>query len=457
MSYRFKTVAFFLLLAFAAGPALAAAEKPLLAQHPSLSRTQIVFAYAGDLWLAGRDGGPAARLTTGVGIESDPALLARRHARRLHRPVRRQHRRLRRPGRGRRPPPADPPSGRRRGRRLDARRQAHPLPLGADERHPASRRSSRSASTAASPRSCRCPTGVSGSFSADGSRLAYVPTMQWQAAWKRYHGGQTTPIWIVVARRPQGREDPPRELQRLEPDVGRRQDLLPLRPQRPGLALRLRPGDEKGRPRPCRTTGSTSSRPRPAPGGIVVEQFGALHLFDPATGTARPHLGLPRRATCPRSGRTTSRSASASPRPRISPNGARAVFEARGEILTVPAEKGDIRNLTRTTGVMERDPSWSPDGKSIAYFSDESGEYALHIRDQAGQGPVEEDRSRRAAVVLLQARLVARQQEDRLQRQAPDPLVRRYRQGRARQGRHDLLLSTRRSPSISAGRRTAAG
>ena len=64
------------------------------------------------------------------------------------------------------------------------------------------------------------------------------------------------------------------------------------------------------------------------------------------------------------------------------------MFEARGEILTVPAEKGDVRNLTRTTGVAERDPAWSPDGKWIAYFSDESGEYALHLEDQSGLGEV---------------------------------------------------------------------
>ncbi|NWG14399.1 MAG: PDZ domain-containing protein, partial [Acidobacteria bacterium] len=65
---------------------------------------------------------------------------------------------------------------------------------------------------------------------------------------------------------------------------------------------------------------------------------------------------------------------------------ARALFEARGEIFTVPAEKGDARNLTNTPGAAERDPAWSPDGKWIAYFSDASGEYELHVREHSGSG-----------------------------------------------------------------------
>src|SRR5262249_13914222 len=72
---------------------------------------------------------------------------------------------------------------------------------------------------------------------------------------------------------------------------------------------------------------------------------------------------------------------------RISPTGVRAVIEARGEILTVPAAKGDVRNLTNTPASADRDPAWSPDGKWIAYFSDASGEYALCLRDHTGTNP----------------------------------------------------------------------
>ncbi len=63
-------------------------------------------------------------------------------------------------------------------------------------------------------------------------------------------------------------------------------------------------------------------------------------------------------------------------------------LDFRGEIVTLPAEKGDMRNLTNTTAVHERHPAWSPDGKQIAYFSDDGGEYQLHLRNQDGKGEV---------------------------------------------------------------------
>ncbi len=70
----------------------------------------------------------------------------------------------------------------------------------------------------------------------------------------------------------------------------------------------------------------------------------------------------------------------------ISPTGKRAVVEARGDIWTLPAENGSPRNLTRTSGVAEREPSWSPDGRWIAYFSDATGEYELFVTQSDGKG-----------------------------------------------------------------------
>src|SRR5581483_1310637 len=121
------------------------------------------------------------------------------------------------------------------------------------------------------------------------------------------------------------------------------------------------------------------------PDAIAYEQFGALHLYDPKSGKTKDvnvRLAADLLETRPKFVDVSKSLRS----PHISPTGARAVFEARGEILTVPAEKGDPRNLTNTPGIMDRDPAWSPDGKTLAYFSDESGEYELHVRAQSGMG-----------------------------------------------------------------------
>ena len=70
----------------------------------------------------------------------------------------------------------------------------------------------------------------------------------------------------------------------------------------------------------------------------------------------------------------------------VSPDGARAVLGARGDIFTVPAKNGPTRNLTQTPGVHERDVTWSPDGRWIAYIGDATGEDELYIRPQDGTG-----------------------------------------------------------------------
>ena len=120
-------------------------------------------------------------------------------------------------------------------------------------------------------------------------------------------------------------------------------------------------------------------------GKVIYEQAGWIHLYDPGEGKSR-RLKIrvaadvletrPRYATGSKHVRNTD----------LSPSGKRAVLEYRGEIVTVPAKKGDARNLTQTPGAHERSPVWSPDGKSIAYFSDVSGEYVLMVRPQDGKG-----------------------------------------------------------------------
>ena len=123
------------------------------------------------------------------------------------------------------------------------------------------------------------------------------------------------------------------------------------------------------------------------PDAIVYEQFGSIHLFDPASGkqqavNIRVNGDFP--AVRPHFVPVGDKIETAN----ISPTGARALFEAHGEIFTAPVEHGDIRDLTNTSGVAERDPAWSPNGKWIAYFSDESGEYSLHVRQPDGMGEV---------------------------------------------------------------------
>ncbi len=361
-----------------------AAGAPRLFQHPTVSQTRIVFAFGGDLWSVGRQGGTAERLTASPGTEKDPffspdgSLIAFT---------------------GEYDGNVDvfviPAAG-----GIPRRLTFHPGPDEVVGWTPDGKRiifrSSRNNSSGVFrlftvgldggyPQELPLPTAVQASFSAAGDRLAYVPTQQWQAAWKRYRGGQTTPIWLISLADLKV-EKVPRENSDDSSPMWIGDQVYFLSDRKGPVALYVYDTATKNVSPAVLNAGLDFKSASAGPGAIVYEQFGSLHLFDLASGRehaidvtlngdfpeVRPHY-VP-------VGRRIEAAA-------VSPSGARAVFEARGEILTVPADKGDIRNLTRTTGVMERDPAWSPDGKSIAYFSDASGEYALHIIDQAGKGP----------------------------------------------------------------------
>jgi tricorn protease len=118
-------------------------------------------------------------------------------------------------------------------------------------------------------------------------------------------------------------------------------------------------------------------------GAVVFEQAGRIHQLDPKTGRTQA-LDIIARGDfpwmMPRWEDVTNRMTNIS----LSPTGRRVIVEARGEIFTIPAEKGDVRNLTNSSASAERGPAWSPDGKWVSYFSDKSGEYKLVIESQDG-------------------------------------------------------------------------
>ena len=231
------------------------------------------------------------------------------------------------------------------------------------------------------------PSGTDASYSSDGSHLAYVPFPQWQPGWKKYRGGQTTPIWLAdlsdshVVKLPRDGEN-----QRWPMWQG---DNVYFVSDRDG-PYSLWASDSKGSPARMLYRDPNGWDVRSAsvgPGAIVFETLGALHMFDLATNTehavkveiadelpqARAHFETIYHGNVLHTA--------------ISPTGKRVLFEAHGEIISVPKKKGDARNLTNSPGIADRFPTWSPDGKWIAWLSDQNGEYALYFRAPDGIGP----------------------------------------------------------------------
>ncbi|MDP2915087.1 MAG: PDZ domain-containing protein [Candidatus Aminicenantes bacterium] len=238
------------------------------------------------------------------------------------------------------------------------------------------------------PEPLKVPNASRAAFSPDGTRLAYNPLPDAFTQWKNYRGGRNSVIWILnlsdfsldKVPQPEGRSNDPGPMW-----LG---DKVYFRSDRNG-EFNLFSYDPKTK----EVAQLTNHRDYPvlnasAGGGkIIYEQAGQLYVFEPqANKSARLKISVSAdlgelRDRFVRGARWV-RNAD------ISPSGARAVFEFRGEIVTVPAEKGDPRNITNAPGSHERYPVWSLDGRSIAYFSDASGEYQLHVRPQDGKGEV---------------------------------------------------------------------
>ena len=226
------------------------------------------------------------------------------------------------------------------------------------------------------------PMAARGTYAPDGKRIAYTPIPEPFGTWKRYRGGQTTAIWIFDLATEEIEEIPHGNASDAYPCwLGETVYFLSDR----NHTMNLFAYDTQAKTvRQVTQHEDFDVRAVATGGGLVVyEQGGRIHTFDPATATSQP-VALHIAPDLPQTRPSYKKVAAAIRNAGLSPNGARAVFEARGEILTVPAKKGDVRNLTRTPDAHERFPAWSPDGKRIAYFSDAKGEYQLVLRDQAG-------------------------------------------------------------------------
>ena len=232
------------------------------------------------------------------------------------------------------------------------------------------------------------PRGFQGKYSPDGTRLAYRMNNSWDDERRNYRGGQNRPIWIVDLKNFDITSPPWTDSKDIDPAwLG---DIVYFISDRSGMQ-NIWSYDSKAR-KLAQVTKFTDFDVKTLDSGagvIVFEQAGYIHELNPKTGKSHivdisavgdfPWM-MPRWEDVTRYMSNLS----------ISPTGKRVVVEARGEIFTIPSEKGDIRNLTHSSGSAERDPSWSPDGKFISYFSDRSGEYKLVIESQDSATPPRE-------------------------------------------------------------------
>jgi len=231
------------------------------------------------------------------------------------------------------------------------------------------------------PEKLPMPYGEFGAISADGKTIAYNPISVDFRTWKRYRGGMNPDIWLFDLVNLRARNLTQTDAAESIP-MWHGETLYFLSDRDANKRFNLWAYDSN-RQRFRQVTAFKDHDvhfPSIGPAEIVFENAGRLYLLDLKTeksreveitvttdrATLKPHIenvsGSIQRAT-------------------ISPTGKRALFEARGDIFSVPAEHGVVRNLNRTSGVAERFPTWSPDGKLIAYFSDKTGEYELTVRN----------------------------------------------------------------------------
>ncbi|MFG0331231.1 MAG: PDZ domain-containing protein [Phycisphaerales bacterium] len=229
------------------------------------------------------------------------------------------------------------------------------------------------------------PYGAFGQISEDGRWLAYTPYSSIWSTWKRYQGGNAPDIWLFDLETYESKRITTHEgLDDLPMWSG--DSVYYLSDAGPSSRANLWSYNTRSgrREQVTHFTDHDVKWPSIGPDSIVFEHAGRLHLLDLDTNEHHPvEIRIPGDRPSIKSSLIDVSSNLMGMR--VSPTGKRAVAEVRGDIWTLPAENGSPRNLTRTDGVAERDPAWSPDGRWIAYFSDETGEYELMITQSDGR------------------------------------------------------------------------
>jgi tricorn protease len=230
----------------------------------------------------------------------------------------------------------------------------------------------------------KIPNGFKASYNADASQIAYTPIPDRYGQWKNYRGGTQTRIWIFQMDDNSVVEIPKPEGGSNDSDPMWLNGKVYFNSDRNGeFNLFVYDPADKTVNQLTKHEDFPVLNPQAGDGGIVYEHAGYLHFMDAQGSSTKLTIGVfadllelrPRYAT----GSQWMRSMG------ISPTGVRIVMDYRGDIVTVPVENGDFRNLTQTQGAHETSPSWSPDGKWIAYISDESGENQLRLIAQDGK------------------------------------------------------------------------
>lgn len=245
-------------------------------------------------------------------------------------------------------------------------------------------------STGGLPTALPVPYGANGAISADGEWLAYTPHSIDNRTWKRYRGGMQTDVWLYNLKT--GESKLVTDWEGI--------DTLPMWGGTTVYYLSDQTADEKaahklniwaydtktGKKRQV-TQFTDEDVKWPSIGGkeIVFQKGTKLMVLDVESGKSREvAVRIPgdRPTIRPRTEDVADEVQGSS----ISPSAKRVAVQARGDIWTAPAENGVPRNLSRTMDVAERSPSWSPDGKLIAFFDDSTGEYELYTMSADGKG-----------------------------------------------------------------------